>query len=271
MFAKQLYNGLLAWLDLLGYRRTRDGLLGVLADVLEVCATKGLKLHPKKCQFYVTVAKRCGRIICGSGVKHDPARVEALQQLPPPVAGADLQQHQRASTAVDLHVEQVFTAAGGKRNKQAAAAVLLADIEWTDEHAACLEKTKQVLGHVVELCHPDPEQRLCVFADASENHWGSVITQVPTDQLLRSLDAQDHQKPCTLPAPTACSIGTLGSLVSPRLATNTCWWSNVTPARWSVVPQVTINNVYRRDSHSMGYIIATPALDRSKWQRGSSR
>ncbi|KAG9404168.1 hypothetical protein AC1031_021948 [Aphanomyces cochlioides] len=83
MLADQLYHGLLAWLDdLLGHHRDRDGLLGVLEDVLSVCAGKRLKLHPKKCQFYVMEAKWCGRIISGTGVKHDPARVKALQQLP---------------------------------------------------------------------------------------------------------------------------------------------------------------------------------------------
>ncbi|KAF0701908.1 hypothetical protein AaE_016248 [Aphanomyces astaci] len=208
MFSEQLYKGLLAWLDdLLGYHRTREGLLGVLADVLAVCADKGLKLHPKKCSFYVTEARWCGRIISGTGVKHDPARVEALQQLPSPVTGADLQQYVCAINWMRMSIpgynvlvqpltemlERVFAAGGGKRTKQAAAAVLLEDVGWSGVHDDCLAKTKAVLGNVVELCHPDPQQRLCVFADASEGHWGSVITQVPPDQLHRPIDAQNHQ------------------------------------------------------------------------------
>ncbi|KAF0711038.1 hypothetical protein As57867_005399, partial [Aphanomyces stellatus] len=208
MFSAQLYKGLLAWLDdLLGYHRTREGLWGVLEDVLAVCADKGLKLHPKKCSFYVTEAKWCGRIISGTGVKHDPARVEALQQLPPPVTGADLQQYVCAINWMRMSIpgynvlvqpltellERVFAASGGKRTKQAAASVLLADVGWSDVHVECLAKTKAVLGNVVELCHPDPLQRICVFADASEGHWGSVITQVPPDQLQRPFDAQNHQ------------------------------------------------------------------------------
>ncbi|KAH9136630.1 hypothetical protein AeRB84_018324 [Aphanomyces euteiches] len=41
MFSKQLYHGLLAWLDdLLGYHREKSGLLDVLADVLEICQEK---------------------------------------------------------------------------------------------------------------------------------------------------------------------------------------------------------------------------------------
>ncbi|ETV75061.1 hypothetical protein H257_10660 [Aphanomyces astaci] len=49
MFAEQLYKCLLTWLDdLLGYHKTPSGLLLTLAEVLEVCAKRGLKLHPKK-------------------------------------------------------------------------------------------------------------------------------------------------------------------------------------------------------------------------------
>ena len=207
MFAKQLYHGLLAWLDdLLGYHQDAVGLLDILSQVLAICQEKGLKLHPMKCQFYVTEARWCGRIISGSGVKHDPARVEALQQLPPPVTGADLQQYVCAINWMRMSIpgynvlvqtlsavlEKVFAAAGGKRNKQLAARVKLADVGWDSTHRAALERTKAALSHVVELCHPDPTKRLCVFADASELHWGSVITQVPVEQLDRQIEAQDH-------------------------------------------------------------------------------
>ena len=54
--------------------------------------------------------------------------------------------------------------------------VILSDVGWDDTHSECLEATKKALCACVELSHPDPEKILCVFADASETHWGSVIT-----------------------------------------------------------------------------------------------
>ncbi|ETV75436.1 hypothetical protein H257_10278 [Aphanomyces astaci] len=70
--------------------------------------------------------------------------------------------------------------------------VLLEDVSWSVVHDDdCLAKTNAVLGNLVELFHPDPQQRLFVFADASEGHWGSVITQVPPDQLDRAIDTQN--------------------------------------------------------------------------------
>ncbi|KAF0722457.1 hypothetical protein Ae201684_018400 [Aphanomyces euteiches] len=186
MFLGLLYHRLLAWLDdLLGYHQNQDGLLKVLNDVLAICADKGLKMHPKKCQFFVKEAKRCGRIISGKGVRHDPARVEALQQLSPPKTGAELQQYVCAINWMGVSIpgfnalvqplteilERVYSAAGGKRNKQSIVGINLED----------------------SSCHPDPAQRVCVFADAFECHWGSVITQVPLDHLDRPLEAQHHQ------------------------------------------------------------------------------
>jgi hypothetical protein len=88
MFEEELYKCLLAWIDdLLGYSKTKEDLLAALGRVLAICAKRGLKLNPKKCVFYQTAVKWCGRIVSGSGVRHDPARISALQALPAPTTG----------------------------------------------------------------------------------------------------------------------------------------------------------------------------------------
>ncbi len=92
MFDDILYRGLLIWMDdLLGYADSPEALLDLLTRVLRICHEKRLKLNPKKCSFYQTEA-RCGRIISAAGVKHDPERIKALQSLPRPKMGKDLQQ-----------------------------------------------------------------------------------------------------------------------------------------------------------------------------------
>ena len=77
--------------------------------------------------------------------------------------------------------------------KSVAAKVLLAEVGWNEIYAKCLQDTKDALSACVELSHPDPTQILCVFADASETHWGSVITQIPSTQTQREIEDQDHQ------------------------------------------------------------------------------
>ncbi|KAJ8577566.1 hypothetical protein ON010_g1641 [Phytophthora cinnamomi] len=93
MFADVFNNSLLIWIDdLLGYEANDDTLLKLLVRVLEICASKGLRLNLTKCAFYLREALWCGRVVSGEGVKHDPARIEALMSLPPPLSGNELQQ-----------------------------------------------------------------------------------------------------------------------------------------------------------------------------------
>jgi hypothetical protein len=91
MFEDVLYKGLLVWLDdLLEYEKTEAGLLSLLEKVLVRCAEKGLKLNPKKCAFFQQEAVWCGKVVSADGIRHEPARVSALQGLPPPVTGGNL-------------------------------------------------------------------------------------------------------------------------------------------------------------------------------------
>ncbi|KAF0712314.1 hypothetical protein As57867_004858, partial [Aphanomyces stellatus] len=207
MFADELYSCLLIWLDdLLGYDKTEEGLLKALERVLKVCQKRGLKLNPKKCRFYEMEARWCGRIVSGSGVKHDPERIVALQDLKPPVTGQDLQQFICAMNWMRMSIprynvvvkpitellEAVYKAAGG-RTRQKVSKVRLAEIGWNDTHAACLAKCKEVLGQAVTLAHPKEDSLICVFADASDMHWGGVVTQIPRGQVDRELESQEHE------------------------------------------------------------------------------
>ncbi|KAE9040931.1 hypothetical protein PR001_g6858 [Phytophthora rubi] len=64
-------------------------------------------------------------------------------------------------------------------------------LNYNPKKCNCLRK-RPALSNAVELAHTDPTQRLNVFADASEHHWGAVVTQIPLDQLDRPLAEQDH-------------------------------------------------------------------------------
>ncbi|OWZ04249.1 hypothetical protein PHMEG_00023876 [Phytophthora megakarya] len=207
MFEEFLYNGLLIWLDdLLGYAKSEEGLLKLLRGVLKVCATKGLKLNPSKCSFYRREAKWCGRVISKQGVRHDPGRIAALQQLSTPVTGQDLQQfvcalgwmrmsipghNKLTQPLVDL-MEVVYEAAGG-RTRHKVTQVQLVDVGWNAVHNDCLQRCKEALGNAVELAHVKPDYRLSVFTDASDSHWGAVITQVPADHTARMFAEQHHE------------------------------------------------------------------------------
>jgi transposase InsO family protein len=89
-------------------------------------------------------------------------------------------------------MEAVYAQAGG-RTKRKTAKVSLSEVGWTGEHDKCLTQLKLALTNMVMLSHPDPNKRLCVYTDASESHWGAMVSQVPMDQVDRELASQDHE------------------------------------------------------------------------------
>ncbi|KAH9182886.1 hypothetical protein AeNC1_015138, partial [Aphanomyces euteiches] len=207
LLADKLYRGLMAWLDdILGYARSDDDLLVLLEGTLAICAKKGPKLNPKKCEFYRSEVKWCGRIISKSGVRHDPGRIQALMELPEPQRANELQQFVCALNWMRMSIpgynkivaplmdclERAYAAADG-RTKSKMARISLDQVTWGDIERACLTDCKCALARAVELAHVDRSKTICVFADASEKFWRSAITQIPSEHLHRPLESQDHE------------------------------------------------------------------------------
>lgn len=90
-------------------------------------------------------------------------------------------------------MEKVYLRAGGRKKHQIRA-VRLSDVGWGVEKVACLDRCKDALPNALQLAHPDPLKRLSVYADASDEHWGSAIIQIPKNHAARSLSEQDHQQ-----------------------------------------------------------------------------
>ncbi|GMF46575.1 unnamed protein product [Phytophthora fragariaefolia] len=207
MFAELFNKGLMLWIDeLLRYEAADDGLLTLLRKVLTICAEQSHKPNPNKCSFYLREALWRGRVITGDGVRHDPARSTALSNLPQPAKGQGLKQFvcafnwMRASllafnklvNPLVKMMERVYDRAGGRKKTQVRA-VKLCDVGWGDDESTCIERCKAALQHALMLAHPDPDKLLSVYCDASDEHWGAAITQIPRDHAARPLSEQEHQ------------------------------------------------------------------------------
>ena len=207
IFGDMLYSRLLAWLDdVLGFAADDVALMGTLETVLQRCAEYGLKLHPKKCEFYVPKAKWCGKIISKDGVAHCPERVAGLVDMQPPTTGADLQQllcavnWMRGSipmySTVTANLYELLEAAAkaaGSRKKTKLQRVPLSSVGWSAEHESSLASVKAALLEMVPLAHPRADTKVCLFTDASLDHWGAVATQVPLDDIGKDLADQQHE------------------------------------------------------------------------------
>ena len=176
---------ILQWLDdLLGHAKTVPELLSLLRVLFEICRKFGIKLHAKKCLWFKTEVKWCGRIISKEGIRFDPRSRDALLQLSRPVTGGDLQQFlcalgwmrssipEFAKLVAPLQklLERVYKKADG-RTKQKAKRVPLSTIGWGQEEESCFEKVKHELQNSCTLAHLDNEKQLCLFT----RRLGSVL------------------------------------------------------------------------------------------------
>ncbi|OQR83686.1 hypothetical protein ACHHYP_14408 [Achlya hypogyna] len=208
LFGDLLLHGLLAWLDdLLGYAADTASLFSILESVLSICAKSGLKLHAKKCRFFQKSVKWCGKVISADGITHCPERLQGLLDLSPPTTAADLQQFlcatnwMRASipdyAALVAPLGQLLDvaarAAGGSRKKSTLSKVDLSTIGWSADHARTFDLVKSALANMVPMSHPQADKAMCVFTDASEFHWGVVVTQIPIDDVSRPFAEQRHE------------------------------------------------------------------------------
>ena len=207
VMAPLLNRGVKVWLDdILGYARSQEELLDRVEIVLQRCMTFGLKLHPGKCDFYMTTVKWCGKMISASGVSHCPIRIQGLVEMPTPQTAADLQQFlcacnwMRASipryselvSELSLLLENCM-AKGGSRKKNKLVRLLLKDCGWSEAHEQVFARLKGALMDMVPLAHPREDADVCVYTDASQDHWGAVITQVVPNELSKPREAQEHE------------------------------------------------------------------------------
>lgn len=199
-------NGILIWLDdILGYHDSIDGLLQLLENLLQRCTDYGLKLNPNKCKVFSTSIVWCGRLISPAGITFQPSRISALTSMSSPQTGADLQQFLCAMNwmrsaipdfnrvIAPLHdlLETIYCTVGGRKRNQVSAFRLQGE-SWTDVHQQAFQTCKEALANIVTLTHLDLTKVTCVFTDASEYHWGAVVTQIPGDDLRLPIHDQQH-------------------------------------------------------------------------------
>ncbi|OWY90791.1 Retrotransposon protein, Ty3-gypsy subclass, partial [Phytophthora megakarya] len=161
-----LHDCLLVWIDdLLAFADSTAELLDVIEAILTKLDEYGFKLNPKKCRFFLTEFRWCGRIISERGIGHDPARIEALQRIPEPTTAAELQQFVCATNwmreglvdytrTVRPLQERLDTALhGSRRSKRAAAGIKL---NFRPRNELVLRKVK-LSCHTRQLWHiPTP-------------------------------------------------------------------------------------------------------------------
>lgn len=202
-----LQDQLLLWIDdILGHDHAISGLLSLLRQFFQICREYNLKLHAKKCHFFLKQVVWCGRNISKDGIKFDPSGLSALLEMPKPQTGAELQQFVCAvgwmRTSIPEYtklieplyslLEEVYKIAKG-RKKRAVTKVELLQAGWSQRHADCFNAVKDALSNACTLAFPDSKKLLCLFTDASDRHWSAVLTQIPAEDKDLSNSEQRHE------------------------------------------------------------------------------
>ena len=199
-------DALLQWLDdFLLHAKEEEDLLERIRKFFEICREYNLKLHAEKMDLFLTAARFCGRVVDSEGIRYDPRGFESLKNTKTPEKANGLQQFlcacncMRTSipdysrTIASLHklMEDCYAKAG-KRTKKSVRNISLAGL-WGAEHTSAFEQIKSHLVHALKLSHPKEGYEMCLFSDASDTHWGSVLTQVPKSQLSMEIEEQVHE------------------------------------------------------------------------------
>ena len=81
----------------------------------------------------------------------------------------------------------------GKRTKKSLKGLKLSTLSWGPNHETAFFEIKDMLINSVKLSYPCPQKATCVFTDASDMFWSSVVTQVDPKQLSLPLEEQRHK------------------------------------------------------------------------------
>eukprot|EP00939_MAST-03C_sp_MAST-3C-sp1_P004359 g4359.t1 len=179
--------------DGLVYAKGWKRLLQVWRSTLERLRQFNIKIKLSKVVFCDVSVPWCGRLIDRDGVGVDPERTRALLEMPDPENLADLmafiygaawsrqympaKAYQESFGALLSFINENLK--GTKRTKAAASRKTLESIGFGQHERSLLADAKKVLAGAIgsPLAFREPDKRVHVFTDASDDYWAAAIYQ----------------------------------------------------------------------------------------------
>ena len=180
-------------------------LLQWLDDSLIHSRKYGMKLLARKLSLFKKSVKFCGRVVDKDGVSFDPRSLNVLTRIVRPNFGGELQQFLCATNWMrssiprytelisPLHklMESIYKKTG-KRAKKSVAKFKLSEL-WEKQHDVSFDNIKHTLAQSIKLAYPKKNYSTCVFSDASDTHWASMLPQIPRANINSSVENQGHE------------------------------------------------------------------------------
>ena len=197
---------MLQWIDdFLFFADNEEELLSNIEKIFRICSEIRLKVHAEKSNLFAKKVQFCGSIISSQGVQYHPRHFESLVAMKKSTKAYELQQLICATnwmrSSIQVYVERIAPlhqlleesySKAGKRTKRALRSISFAS-SWGADHDAAFDTIKKQLAASIKLAHPRSDHHMCLFTDASDTHWAAIITQVPTGDRKKEIEAQNNE------------------------------------------------------------------------------
>lgn len=155
----------------------------LLIGVLDKLKQANLTINLEKCNFFSSQLKYLGYVVDSSGLRTDPAKVEAILNYPTPTCRKDLKRFLGTATWYRRFVPN-FSNIAGPLNKLTSCKKGTPSFKWTHEAESAFQELKECLISAPVLSCPDYSKSFEVHTDASNFGIGAMLTQ--------SIDGKEH-------------------------------------------------------------------------------
>ena len=164
--------------DIIVFADSFEQHLSRLDEILCRLHEAGLKLSPKKCNFFQSSVKFLGHVVSSNGVSADPDKTEAIMKWPPPI---DVQQV-RSFLGTCSYYRRFINKFAEIAKPLQSLTLKNATFLWTKDCEDAFNKLKHAITTAPVLSYPSDTGTYILDTDASSYSIGSVLSQKQGDE-----------------------------------------------------------------------------------------